>query len=612
MAVPVGFTLKTTNTFQGTSYSAMPTFDFENRVYYVVKSPSTQNTTLFVNYLTEKEVDYNLAINDEGYLPHGAYQGKSGGLPGTFDFYESPVMTGEIRSLFPGAFVKVGGDKWTVIDPVKGFLRKNTPVTKKAFDTTANSKFSRSRPGNIGNYLNTTFHDLMLPGPFKRLLQEVMWSIGAIENAIDGGADGAAPRLTLEQMKTKEDADKMTAKVGLLTLSEWRRYSAYLGVHGFLERPVDFSAFNWLITPLTTNGAWSIQSSGRAGTDGVSNVLGSVYPCVYVNPESRVTNGEFQYNTNPSLLLNTTDNMTLYENDTITIEGTATDTDNNDIVNVRYQINSGTVVNIATGISDGVTPIPFNRQLTFKAGKLQNNGVDVTGELAEGVAQTLKVWSEDDKGGKSTIAERTFYVVPNRAPKLTINPFSATSDLINADKVTISGTTSDPDGNDVVVSYKLNGGLSTEVYRGKDGDWTFNLLLSALKDGENTIVVETVDSYKFKSSLTRKINKTANLTPLAKSVQRYTIVPPAGTAQGVFLWIERDATQSITADISMTNGTEQEQFVAMTLDSLGPENVGTVEDFFKFRAVAPADKIAIKLSWTGDKPIFKVSGALTQ
>lgn len=316
-------------------------------------------------------------------------------------------------------------------------------------------------------------------------------------------------------------------------------------------------------------------------------------------------------NSAPNVTLNTPNNATLYENDTLLIDGTAKDTDNNDIVNVRYQINNGTTVAIKTEISDGVTPILFSRQLTFKGGKLYYNDVAVTGALTEGTAHTLKVWSEDDKGGKSTIAERTFYVIPNRAPSLTINPFESISDLINADKVTFTGSTSDPDGNEVVVSYKLNKGLATEVYRGKDGEWSFDLLLKDLKDGENTIVVETVDSYNFKTSLTRKINKQANLTPLAKSVQRYTIVPPAGSAQGVLMWIELDETQSITAEISMTNGTEQEQFKPMTLDSSGPANVGTMEDFFKFRANAPAEKIAIKLSWTGDKPIFKVSGALT-
>ncbi|WP_153732520.1 hypothetical protein [Sporosarcina obsidiansis] len=333
-------------------------------------------------------------------------------------------------------------------------------------------------------------------------------------------------------------------------------------------------------------------------------------------------NVTFNYETNvaPTISVNTPNNATLYENDTFLVDGSAKDTDAGNVVIVRYQINNGTAVAIETKVSDGTTSIPFSRQFTFKGGKLHYNGSAITEALDEGTAHTLKVWAEDDQGGKSEVIERTFYVVPNRPPKLTINPFETLSDLINADKVTFTGSTSDPDGNDIIVSYKLNGGLATEVYRGKDGDWSFDLLLSALKDGENTIVVETVDSYNFKTSLTRKLNKQANLTPLANSVQRYTIVPPAGSAQGVLMWLERDESQYVKAEISMTNGTEPENFVPMIWNDEdikddpqpGPISPGVVEDFLKFRADSPAEKIAIKLSWTGDKPIFKVSGALLQ
>lgn len=343
------------------------------------------------------------------------------------------------------------------------------------------------------------------------------------------------------------------------------------------------------------------------------------YQGTVTKPDTRTYQNYYQYdvtfnygtNSAPTITLNTLNDQTFYENDVLKIDGSAKDTDINDVVNVYYRINGGTSRAIATGISTGAE-IPFNEQLTFKGGILYKDDTAITTALAEGVAHKLEVWAQDNQGGKSDVIERTFYVVPNRPPSLTIDPFNSLSDLINADKITLTGSTFDPDGNDMVVSYKLNGGLNTEVYRGKDGDWSFDLLLKYLKDGENTIVIETVDSYHFKTSLTRKINKTANSTPLTQSVQRYTIVPPAGSAQGVLLWIERDENQEVQVEISMTNENEQEVFKSMELDSSGPLNMGTTEDFFKFRADEPAENIAIKITWTGDKPIYSVSGALTQ
>ncbi|GKV67604.1 hypothetical protein NCCP2716_01020 [Sporosarcina sp. NCCP-2716] len=79
------------------------------------------------------------------------------------------------------------------------------------------------------------------------------------------------------------------------------------------------------------------------------------------------------------------------------------------------------------------------------------------------------------------------------------------------------------------------------------------------------------------------------------------------------MWLERHPDQAVTVEISMTNGTEQKQYTAMTLDSSGPSDMaGRVEDFYKYLADLPAEKIAIKLSWTGDKPIYRITWALTQ
>lgn len=371
-----------------------------------------------------------------------------------------------------------------------------------------------------------------------------------------------------------------------------------------------------------TNNAWSdiVDIAPQESRNPVTlfdptfqGVMGEVPPTVYMDVTGGAVNhiGTFTTNKAPTLTLNTINNATLYENDTFKIDGSAVDSDIGDIVNVWYRINSGTARAIQTRISDG-SPIEYSEQLTFKGGKLHiPNGAALTGALAEGVAHKLKVWAQDNQGGQSVIAERSFYVVPNRAPTLTVNPFDAQSDLINNDVLTLSGVSSDPDGNDVTVKYRLNNGLNTEIHSGVAGPWTFDLSFKDLNDGENTIVVEVTDTYNSKSSRTIKLNKYANLTPLAASVQRYKIVPPSGSAQGVLLWIQRDVGQEVTAEISMTTGTEQEQFAPLTFDSAGPSG-DFIEEFYTFRADAPAEHIALKFSWTGDKPIIMITGALTQ
>lgn len=317
------------------------------------------------------------------------------------------------------------------------------------------------------------------------------------------------------------------------------------------------------------------------------------------------------HNTNPTITLETENNKTLYEKDIYTIKGSALEPDIGDVLIVYYRINGGTARGIETKLSDGKS-VPFSEQLTFKSGKLYKDETAITDTLRDGTPHTLEVWATDNQGGESEIETRTFYVVPNRPPSLTIDPIEYQSGLIDADKVTVTGESFDADGNDVVVRYRINNGINVEIHNGPAGEFSFDIPLSKLKDGENSIVVEVSDTFDFKASKTIKLNKSANLTPLSQSVQRYTIVPPAGSAQGVLLWIERDEEQEVTVEISMTNGTEPEQFVLMTLDSSGPPGAGIMEDFFKFRSDMSAEKIVIKLSWTGDKPIFKVSGALLQ
>lgn len=215
-------------------------------------------------------------------------------------------------------------------------------------------------------------------------------------------------------------------------------------------------------------------------------------------------------------------NVTLYENDVFNIAGSASDVNANQSVTIYAQVNLEQRIVLGIGLSNAA--IPFNKQLKFKGGKLYDGETAITSSLIDGVPHTLKIWAQDSDGGQSTIAERTFYVVPNRPPVLTVDTVQP-SGIINTDKFAISGTASDPDDNDMTASYRLNGNnsIALEII---DGKWAFDITLAQLVVGQNTIVIELIDSYDFKVSKTIKLNKNGVKTPILQSVARYKISPP--------------------------------------------------------------------------------------
>lgn len=323
-----------------------------------------------------------------------------------------------------------------------------------------------------------------------------------------------------------------------------------------------------------------------------------------------------QHNAAPTMTLSTTDSRTLYESDNYGIIGTATDTDSGDVITVMYQINGGEKRAILTHISTGAT-IPFNLNLTFKGGMLYNGASAVTPALSEGGQHTLRVWAEDNQGGTPAEQTRVFYVVPNRPASLTINPFSSATDLINTDAMTVSGSVSDPDNNTVTVKYKIANGSYTEIYSGSGGSFSFQLLLSTLAIGVNTITIQATDNYGAVTSKTLQVTKAENTQPLKTAVTRYKMTPPNGTAKGVLLWIEREVGDLVVdVEISMGMAGEAENFVPMTKKGTAFVTDGIEEDEFLFEADSAKENIVLKLTMTrsstaSNKGITLISGVLS-
>lgn len=297
-------------------------------------------------------------------------------------------------------------------------------------------------------------------------------------------------------------------------------------------------------------------------------------------------------------LTSPSNNQTLYENDIMNISGEAYDSDKDQSVTIYYQINNEPRKVLATNLSQ--TQISLSKQLVFKASMLFDGDVAVTGVLSDGVAHLLKVWAVDSDGGHSDVVDRTFYVVPNRAPSLIVNN-PTPSGIINSDSFTISGSYSDLDGNMTTVVYKINGSNSIQIAQGTEGDFTFDITLGSLQVGVNTLSIEATDSYGAKTSKTIKLNKTEVLSPILHSTARYKVEPPTGKATEILTWIQHDADLLLSASVSMTIAGEPETFVPMTLENTTILQNGQVEDEFYYSTESEKDTIVLKLDLTKSK-----------
>ncbi|MGD6845222.1 hypothetical protein ACQCVH_22220 [Bacillus infantis] len=339
----------------------------------------------------------------------------------------------------------------------------------------------------------------------------------------------------------------------------------------------------------------SDKTKNRARFRVRSKDSGGLYSPYSVSPEYEIV-----HNAAPTLTLNMSDSQTLYEASVFTIEGNAVETDNGNVLSVKYEINNGPYKTIDAKVSDGSTPLTFSKQLTFRQGFLYDGENIVSGELAGGVEHTLTVWSEDDQNGKSPDTVRTFFVVPNRAPELVFNAIEPISNSINAEKLRVTGSVTDPEGDVVKLSYLLNSGEAVVFYEDVPGEWSFDIDIKDLAEGSNPIEIEAEDIYGAKDTELRTITKTKNSTPQKAAVAIYEITPPAGSAQEVIAWIQREIGDlGIEAEISMTGPDDQENFVPMTLTNSAPVGgTDSMEDEFGYQATEAKSKIILKLKLT--------------
>ncbi|MFD2087815.1 Ig-like domain-containing protein [Brevibacillus brevis] len=264
---------------------------------------------------------------------------------------------------------------------------------------------------------------------------------------------------------------------------------------------------------------------------------------------------------------------------TYTVTGTTLDTDPGDIVSVYIRVNKGTNYRIMQASADGVNPLSFSKAFTFTGGAIKDGTTAVSGLLDEGATHLLEVWSEDNKGGTSIIAERTFTVVLNRPPTLT-HSFVANNDNLSDDSpITINGTVSDPDGNSVTMKYRLNGGADVPISV-SGGAWTITVTPKQMVSGSNNLVITATDSLGATTVVTFSLTRSVTKTRLKTAHARYKLSPQSTTAKEVLAWLQHETGDlKVDGALSIVAAGAAESYQTMTKTS-APVITGILETEF--------------------------------
>jgi hypothetical protein len=297
------------------------------------------------------------------------------------------------------------------------------------------------------------------------------------------------------------------------------------------------------------------------------------------------------------------DNLTLSEGSTYELAGSASDPDNGNAVTVKYAINGGTARNITSAISDGSTPIPFSKTLTFTNGRLYDGGTDVSGPLAENTTYTVSVYAVDDQGGTSTAITRSFTVILNRPPTINLDPYNANQTGVSElEALTFAGTVTDPENDNVSLTVAVNGGAPVTLKSGvaSGTNFAFSIPVSSLAFGANSIVFTATDAKGASATKTLTVNKAGSLAPVKTAVVRYVITPPLGSAAEIAAWVQReDGDLTVDAAASIVGSADPESYVALTKNASVPLGDGTiVEDEFVGTVAQPGAKVALRLTFT--------------
>ncbi|GAB2533947.1 MucBP domain-containing protein [Gracilibacillus alcaliphilus] len=174
----------------------------------------------------------------------------------------SPVK--QLKDLNQGDEISFADQEWTVLEPEEGYILIKDSLGRGQFDQEWSTRFDVSREVNIGYYLNTTYYDTLNDEEKEAILPRE-WGIGH-----EGDENGG----TVE------------AKIGLLSHSEWSKYSKrHNREAGFLNPPAEDT---WLRTPYSASigHVWGIWAEARGNFNRYQVHSGrAISPALTLNPE---------------------------------------------------------------------------------------------------------------------------------------------------------------------------------------------------------------------------------------------------------------------------------------------------------------------------------------
>nr|WP_275984164.1 immunoglobulin-like domain-containing protein [Paenibacillus hamazuiensis] len=197
-----------------------------------------------------------------------------------------------------GKIVTIGGVSWILLDPATGMsITYEDQVRdggKQWSPDMGDIAFDPSKAGTLANYLNGTFYDSLNDSGF---ILSHDWDVKDETGAVLYGATGT-----------------VTAKVGLLSAAEYRKYSTYYGDKTIGTREGDVSW--WLITPYSSEGTLLIDlvrgGSGELFFNHPPFRYG-VRPVVYLNPDAYIAQGDGSLGNPFQLLSSPTDELAISE-----------------------------------------------------------------------------------------------------------------------------------------------------------------------------------------------------------------------------------------------------------------------------------------------------------
>lgn len=225
-----------------------------------------------------------------------------------------------------------------------------------------------------------------------------------------------------------------------------------------------------------------------------------------------------QHNVIPTILLNTANNFTMSETEgqnEVLVDGSARDTDANDNIIIKMQINDGTIRNIQSGLSDGSTPIEFSKKITYSNKRVYDGATPISNDLAENVDHTLKVWADDGQGGISTVEERIFRVIHNRPPVIS-GTDEDLGELLEIPSITYQ--VDDPEKQTATITERING----QVIRTFDAELgteykieiPIEMWIPLQLEQEHKLTIEAKDSFGAKSTRTYTFTRTEDTIQL--------------------------------------------------------------------------------------------------